>query len=91
LKAIHYHILWPLLFTFSILTLAFMPTDVVAAIGCRNRGLWAVLFALSSGLLGIVAAFKAIIFRLRGKPGSEHWMLSASLFAVPVVLLLILA
>jgi hypothetical protein len=91
LKAIHYHVLWPLVSSLGILTLAFMPTDVAAAIGCRNRGLRAALLALSSGLFGIVAAFTAIIFRLRGKRGSERWMLSAALFVVPVALLLILA
>ena len=68
-----------------------MPSDVVAVTGCRNRGLWAVVIALSSGLLGIAASFTAIIFRLRGKLGSERWILSAALFAVPVALLLVLA
>ena len=91
MNSIFPHIFWPLLFSLGLVFLAALPADLVVALGCRNRGLVAVCIAGSSGLLGVVAGFTAVVFRLRGRKGSERWMLSAVLLALPLVLLLILA
>jgi hypothetical protein len=91
MKTILYHVFCPVLLILCIVALAALPADIVAAMGCQNRGLWAVFMALSSGLLGVVSALAAIIFRLRGTLGSERWALSAALFTIPVILLLFLA
>ncbi|MDJ0622939.1 MAG: hypothetical protein QNJ17_08225 [Desulfocapsaceae bacterium] len=85
------HIFWPLLFSLGIVLLAALPAELVVALGCRNRGLVAACIAGSSGVLGVVAAFTAVVFRLRGRQGSERWMLSAALLALPLILLLMLA
>ena len=91
MKAICHHVFWPVSFPLCLVALAVLPTDIVAAVGCRNRGLWAIFIGFSSGLLGLISAFTAIIFRLRGALRSERWALSAALFTLPVILLLYLA
>ena len=69
MKAAFHHVFWPVLLALCLVALAVLPADVVAAMGFRNRGLWAVFIALSSGLLGVMSALAAIIYRLRGVPG----------------------
>lgn len=79
----------PILFTVAILVIAYLPPELVSAIGCRNRGLWAVTIALTSGVLGITSAGAAIVGKARG--GRTGWlMISALVYALPLVVVLLL-
>ncbi len=63
----------------------------VAALGCRNRGLLALLIAVTSGLWALAAAIAGARGRLRGDPDASRWAISALVLAVPVVAMLVLA
>jgi len=61
---------------------AFLPVEIL---GCLIRGLIAAFIAIAAGILGIVAAVKAIIGRVRGDEYSILWIASAIIFAIPAI------
>lgn len=82
------HILLPLLAPAVFLALAATPVEVL---GCRNRGLLAVLVVFVSLLGALAAAFAGVRGRLRGRSGTGWWMITALILALPAVALLFLA
>jgi hypothetical protein len=60
-------------------------------LGCRNRGLLALLIAFVSVLAGLAAAVRAVQGRWRGEADSGRWVVSALVLAIPPVALLVLA
>ncbi len=63
----------------------------VELLGCRNRGFIAALIALSAGVLGIAAAARALMGRVRGESNSSLWMVSALILAIPAFYIVVFA
>ena len=76
------HCVIPLTVTAIFFAVAVMPVEIL---GCRNRGLIAVGIALAAGILGIVAAARAVLGKMRGDAGSSMWVASALIFAIPAI------
>ena len=66
--------------------IAALPVELL---GCYNRGLIAALVALAAGVLGIAAAAKALKDKIRGETNSSLWMISALIFAIPTVFIVL--
>jgi hypothetical protein len=82
------HILIPSLLPFAFFAVAATPVEVL---GCRNRGLLALLISFVSVLAGLAAAVRAVQERRRGEADSDWWVVSALILAIPPVALLFLA
>lgn len=67
---------------------ALSPVDLL---GCRTRGLIAFSVALVSGLAAIGTAGMALAGRVKGNAGSEKWIVSTLILAIPVAAMLVLA
>ncbi len=67
---------------------AFTPVEVL---GCRNRGLLALMIALLSGLAALSAAVIGMKGRLRSDRNALWWLLSALVLTIPVIAMIILA
>jgi len=67
---------------------AFTPVDVL---GCRTRGLLALIIALLSGLAALSAAVIGMKGRLRSDRNALWWLLSALVLTIPVIAMIILA
>ena len=63
----------------------------VELLGCYNRGLIAAIVALAAGVLGIVAAVKAVKGKIRGEANSSLWITSALIFAIPAIFIVLSA
>ncbi len=57
----------------------------VETLGCRNRGLIAAGIALVAGIMGIVAAVRAVLDKIRGEAKTSMWMASALILAIPAI------
>jgi len=68
--------------------IAMIPVQVI---GCRNRGITALLIALSSGIAAVVTSIIGLRERMRGKPDASRWIVSTLILTIPVVALIILA
>lgn len=75
------------LFSLMIVTLALLPPDLVVTLGCRNRGLWAVVVALTSGICSLVWASLAVAGRIRGQATGKMLFLSIA-YVLPLLLVL---
>jgi len=82
------HILIPTLVTAVFFFVVSLPVELL---GCRNRGLIAVLIAIVAGITGIVAALKAIIDKIRGDSNSYLWITSALILAIPGIFIVLIA
>ncbi len=82
------HVAIPGMMSAAFLLVAFAP---VGLLGCRTRGLLALLVALSSGLWSIDAAIAAVKGRVRGDADASWWAVSSLVLAAPVVAMLALA
>ena len=76
----------PIIITASFFAVAALPIEIL---GCRNRGLIAAGIALAAAILGIVAAVRAVLDKVRGDAGSSIWMASALIFAIPAVYIVV--
>ena len=88
MKRIIYHILLPAFMPAIFFRVAFTPVEVL---GCRNRGLLALMIALLSGLVALSAAAIGIKRRLRSDGNALWWLLSALVLTIPVIAMIILA
>ena len=79
-----------LFFSLCIVALAQLPPDQVAAMGCRNRGLWAIGVALAGGVASLACVFLALVERVKGR-SSGRLVLFAILYMVPMLLVLLFA
>ena len=82
------HIVVPATMPVLFLSVALTP---VAMLGCRNRGLLALLVALASGLWALAAAIAAARRRARGDADAFWWVISSLVLTVPVVAMLVMA
>lgn len=82
------HILLPSLVPLLFCAVAATPVEWL---GCRNRGLLALLIALVSMIAGLVAAVTAINRQRQGDPQARWWLKSAALLAIAPIFLIILA
>jgi hypothetical protein len=87
MKLLHY-LLIPSLLPIAFFAVAATPVEVL---GCRNRGLLALLIAFVSVLTGLAAAVRAVQERRRGEADSGRWVATALILAIPPVVLLFLA
>jgi hypothetical protein len=67
---------------------ALSPVDLL---GCRTRGLLALLLAFASGIGALVTAVLALRGRVKGDAGSGRWMLTALILTIPVVAMIVMA
>jgi len=88
MKRIIYHILIPAIMPVVFFRIAMLPVEVL---GCRTRGLIALLLAFVSGLAAIGAAVMGLRGRMRGDTDALWWVASSITLAIPVVAFIILA
>ena len=88
MKKITQHVVLPAMAPAIFFIVTLLPVELL---GCRNRGLIAALFAIAAGMLGIVAAIKALVDRVRGEANSSLWMASALILAIPVIFIVFIA
>ena len=62
----------------------------VELLGCRNRGLIAAFVAIAGGVLGIVAAARGLMGKIRGDANSSLWMATALILAIPAILIVLI-
>lgn len=82
------HVVIPAIMPVVFFSVAFTP---VAVLGCRNRGLLALLIALASGFWALGAAVAGVKGRARGDANSFWWVISSMVLTVPVVAMLVMA
>jgi hypothetical protein len=82
------HIVIPLALIAIFFLVAATPVDLL---GCRNRGMIAVGLALACGLTGIATAIKALAGKVRRHQGSEWWMASTLILAIPAAYIVFIA
>jgi hypothetical protein len=88
MKRIVGHIIIPALLPAIFLVIARTPVEVL---GCRTRGLTALLIALVSGLAALVTAMRGAKERARGHGNATWWVVSTLILVLPVIALIILA
>ena len=86
MKKIIKHIMIPAMASIIFFAVAALPVELL---GCYNRGLIAAIVALAAGILGIVAAGKAVKGKIRGDANSSMWMASALIFAIPAIFIVL--
>ena len=82
------HVVVPAMMSVAFFSVALTP---VALLGCRNRGLLALLVASASGLWSISAAIAAVRRRARGDADAGWWAIRSLVLSAPVVAMLALA
>lgn len=82
------HIVIPLTLIAIFFLAAAAPVELL---GCRNRGLIAAGIALACGLTGIATAIRGLAGKLRGQQGSECWMVSTLILAIPAAYIVFIA
>ena len=80
MKKVTKHAVIPAMLPLIFFAIASLPVELF---GCRNRGLLAATVAIAAGVLGIVAAVRALIGRVREDANSSLWMVSAFILAIP--------
>ena len=88
MKRILRHLIIPSVVPTVFLVMAAMPGQVM---GCRNRGLLAVLVALIGGLAGLGTVIMGAIRKMRGDPNAGWWMTSILILVIPAVVIIIIA
>jgi len=86
MKKITKHMIIPITVPAIFFILALLPVELL---GCRNRGIAAGTVAIVGGILGIVAAVKALMGRVREDKNSSLWMASALILAIPAFFIVI--
>jgi len=80
------HIMIPAMVAVIFFAIAALPVELL---GCYNRGLIAAFVAMAAGVLGIVAAVRALTGKMRGDTNSSLWMASALIFAIPTIFIVL--
>jgi hypothetical protein len=88
MKRIGYHIIIPAIMPAVFFVIASTPVEVL---GCRTRGLIALLIALFSGLAALGAAIVGAKGRIQGDVHAIWWVASSLILTLPVIALIILA
>jgi hypothetical protein len=82
------HIIYPALMLLLFFAVALSPVNLL---GCRTRGMLALVIALACGISAVFAAIKALKSRLRGDSDSQWWMITTLILTIPVVAMIIMA
>jgi len=82
------HILIPLIVTLIFFAVALSPVELL---GCRTRGLIALLIALISGMAALGTAIMRLKGRIQKDANSVWWIATTLVLTIPVVALLIMA
>jgi hypothetical protein len=88
MKRIIYHVLFPAFMPAIFFRIAFTPVEVL---GCRTRGVLALLVALLSGLAALGAAIIGAKKRISGAGNAVWWVASVLILVIPVIALIIMA
>ncbi len=80
------HVVIPLVITALFFAVAALPVEIL---GCRNRGVIAAGIAVVAGILGLVAAARAVLGKVHGDSRSSIWMASALIFAIPAIYIVV--
>ena len=80
------HVLIPAIVTATFFVVASFPVELL---GCYIRGLIAAILAIAAGILGIVAAVKALIGKMRKDANSSFWVVSALILVIPSVFIVV--
>ena len=83
-----HHVIIPSLLPIAFFAVAATPVEVL---GCRNRGLLALLIAFVSVVIGLAAAVRAVQGRRRGEADSGRWAATALILAIAPAALIFLA
>lgn len=78
----------PALVPIFFFAVASMPVEVL---GCRNRGLLAVMIALAGALAALGAMIIGTKGRIRRDPQAHWWVISALVLAIPAIAVLFIA
>lgn len=82
------HVIIPVIVPLIFFAVVAMPVEIL---GCRNRGLVAVLVAYVGGPAGVGAALKALQGRVRNAPDSRRWVATALILAIPAIYIVAIA
>jgi hypothetical protein len=82
------HIVLPALAPLLFFAVAATPVHVL---GCRTRGLLALIIAFVSVLAGLFASIMGAKTRMKHDPSTRWWLASAVILVIPPIALLILA
>ena len=88
MKRVLKHVVVPAIVPVAFFLVAAMPVEVL---GCRNRGLLAVLIALLGALGGLGALLTATVRRMRGAPHTHWWVVTAVIVTLPAVAVIVAA
>ena len=67
---------------------AIVAMTPVETLGCKLRGLLAISLALAGVLLSLGTVSKGLFDRIKGKQGSEWWIATTLILALPAVYIL---
>jgi hypothetical protein len=81
------HVIIPAIIPAFFFAVAATPAEVM---GCRNRGLIAVLVALIGALAALGAAIIGVMRKVRGDLNTSWWVISALVLAIPAVAIIII-
>jgi hypothetical protein len=82
------HLLLPAVMSAAFFAVATSP---IGLLGCRNRGLLALLLAFACGLLSLADAVRFAKGRLRGDKAALWWLASSLILVIPVIAMIIMA
>jgi hypothetical protein len=88
MNRITYHLIIPSIMAVVFFVIATTPVEVL---GCRTRGLIALLIALVSGLAALGSAIVGTKGRIRGDAEAIWWVASSIILIIPVIALIIMA
>ncbi len=86
MKRILHHLVFPAAIPFMFFITALTPVEVF---GCRNRGLMVFIIALAGALAGLGSAVWSLVRKLRGDAGSNWFILSTIILALPAIFLIL--
>ena len=88
MKHIVYHIMIPAIMPVVFFIIATTPVEVL---GCRTRGIIALLIALISGLAAIGTANMGTKVMMRGEKYTLWWVATSIILVIPLIALVIMA
>jgi len=82
------YILIPSIMPALFFLIALSPIEVL---GCRTRGLLALLVAFASAIAALVTAITGARGRMKGDPNARRWMISTLVLVIPVIAMIVMA
>jgi hypothetical protein len=87
MKRILYHVIIPAIMPALFFVVASTPVEVL---GCRLRGLLALLIAFISGLAALRAAIMGAKGRVRHDKNAVWWVTSTLILVIPVIAMIVM-